>query len=126
METVSKKKLSELVNLDDIHSIVVVNIGRSKRLCISLKADCSLSFLDCLDGVSYIRMNRFSYTFPVGIAIPKEYYKYIIISELRDDVMIYNHFLFAQIIKHIPFGSRRERIWKSNHQNKWKNVALDL
>lgn len=122
METLRTEKLVGIINPNDIHSITVISRGRnSKSMCIALKTGVSLPEWGIYEGVGWIKLNRFSYTFISGVAIPENFYKYISLSVARGNGP---STVFAKINKHIPFGSRREEIWEINHR--WKNVALCL
>lgn len=82
-------------------------------MVISMKNGITIPKYRCYDSVAYIPLNRFSYSLPSGVAMPEEYYKYITLSTVRDEFGA--EVTFASITKHIPFGSRREMVWRFNH-----------
>ncbi len=124
MKTLRTKKLVDVVNVDDIHSVTVISRGRGSRsICIALRTDVSLPEWGIYEGVGWIKLNRLSYTFISGVAIPKDFYKHISLSVARGNGP---SVVFAKINKHIPFGSRREAIWQLNHSSNWEDIDTDV
>lgn len=102
-------KITEIVATEVIHSIVCIHYRNHHTLVICLKGEMSIPEFNIWGGIGYLRMNRFSYHFPAGVAIPEEYYQHISLS-------YWNNIPLARINKHIKFGARREMLWENRNR----------
>ena len=88
LKTFNRVKLTDVINPDDIHSISLVVTHKYKlALAIAFKRHYTCSFIGHHFGyccIYYIPIAHFTYHYPIGVAIPKDDYKYIQFVEFGD------------------------------------------
>lgn len=115
IRTLRSYKLTNLVSLDDVHSVVIVHSHYGTSLCLACKVASDVDrLLDMglrnygagASTVIFIPMsNVFTYRYPVGVAIPQWDWQYIRIRYCTTEH--HQTFVKAHLTKRLSDWSRR-------------------